>query len=193
MPLKQESNNDQGPAAGEPRGLQDRALTRRTPTPQPLPPPEIPRLNSTPAAAFPFPFMRRAPSFRLSVNRSRAAVNVSLTNALLPITAPSVKYPALNWDAKDGGGPGISKFRPDGLSPTPGSRRKSALKSTTAATARPSRKGAADRLQRGTLTHLQAPVCDARAGCRGLRRGRPRPRPCSPRGHRCARWNGRRR
>ncbi len=45
-----------------------------------------------PAAALPLPFSRRAPSFLFSVNRSLASANASFTNALLPITAPSVKY-----------------------------------------------------------------------------------------------------
>jgi hypothetical protein len=48
-------------------------------------------LHSTPFAALPAPRIRRAPSLRFSVNRSRAAANASFTNALLPITAPSVK------------------------------------------------------------------------------------------------------
>ena len=49
-------------------------------------------LQSTPAAGAPFPRSRRAPSLRFAVKRSRAAAKVSLTKALLPITAPSVKY-----------------------------------------------------------------------------------------------------
>gem|GEM_PF-7016808 len=39
------------------------------------------------------PLRRRAPSCLLSVNLSRAPANASFTNALLPITAPSVKNP----------------------------------------------------------------------------------------------------
>ena len=49
-------------------------------------------LHNTPAASFPLPFIRRAPSFLFTVNRSRAAANASFAKALLPITAPSVKY-----------------------------------------------------------------------------------------------------
>lgn len=49
-------------------------------------------LQSVPAADLPLPRIRRAPSFLLSVNLSRAPANASFTNALLPITAPSVKY-----------------------------------------------------------------------------------------------------
>ena len=49
-------------------------------------------LQSSPAAGAPFPRIRRAPSFRFAVNRSRAPANASFTKSLLPITAPSVKY-----------------------------------------------------------------------------------------------------
>ncbi|MGL5019936.1 MAG: hypothetical protein ACRDBP_17505, partial [Luteolibacter sp.] len=49
-------------------------------------------LHSTPAAALPLPRNLRAPSLRFAEKRSRAATNTSFTNALLPITAPSVKY-----------------------------------------------------------------------------------------------------
>ena len=49
-------------------------------------------LHSVPAAGAPLPRIRRAPSFLLSVNLSRAPTNASFTNPLLPITAPSVKY-----------------------------------------------------------------------------------------------------
>ena len=49
-------------------------------------------LQSTPAAGAPFPRNFLAPSFRFSVNRSRAPANASFTNSLLPMTAPSVKY-----------------------------------------------------------------------------------------------------
>jgi hypothetical protein len=48
-------------------------------------------LHSTPAADVPLPRIRRAPSFRFTEKRSRAAANASFTNSLLPITAPSVK------------------------------------------------------------------------------------------------------
>ena len=50
------------------------------------------RLHNTPAASLPLPRIRLAPSWRFAPNRSRAFVNASFTNALLPITAPSVNY-----------------------------------------------------------------------------------------------------
>ena len=49
-------------------------------------------VQSTPAAAFPLPRIRRAPSVLFSENLSRAPSNASFTNPLLPLTAPSVKY-----------------------------------------------------------------------------------------------------
>jgi len=49
-------------------------------------------LHNTPAAAFPLPRIRRAPSLLFSENLSRDPANTSFTNPLLPITAPSVKY-----------------------------------------------------------------------------------------------------
>ena len=49
-------------------------------------------LHNTPFAAAPLPRIRRAPSFLLVENLSRAPANASFTNSLLPITAPSVKY-----------------------------------------------------------------------------------------------------
>gem|GEM_PF-1626096 len=49
-------------------------------------------LHKIPAAAFPLPRIRLAPSVRFSENLSRAPAKTSSTKPLLPITAPSVKY-----------------------------------------------------------------------------------------------------
>ena len=46
------------------------------------------RVSAAPAA---LPFMRRAPSLRRSLKRSRALAKASFTNALLPMIAPSLK------------------------------------------------------------------------------------------------------
>jgi len=56
------------------------------------PHPQIYQTPQHPFAAAPLPRIRRAPSFLLSENLSHAPSKASFTNALLPITAPSVKY-----------------------------------------------------------------------------------------------------
>jgi hypothetical protein len=50
------------------------------------------RLHKAPFAGAASPFSRLAPSLRFEPNRSLALANASVTNSLLPITAPAVKY-----------------------------------------------------------------------------------------------------
>jgi len=77
------------------------------------------RLHSTPTAGLPLPRICRAPSLRLGPNRSRAFVNAWFTDALLPITAPSVNRSHAEIGRRIGHHPGTHRTQSERLQTLP--------------------------------------------------------------------------